>query len=91
MTRAYRWQVEHTPRDEASRSSSPRMVIITTLTGCWSTVATHSAQSVSYESPTNPRIVLRSSRKIQPRDSDDAWTVPPHPRVRRVDFQAVAA
>jgi hypothetical protein len=63
MTRAYRWQVEHTPWDEASRSSRPRMVIITTLTGCRSSVATHSAQSVSYESPTNPRIVLRSSRK----------------------------
>jgi len=45
MTRAYRWQLEHTPWKEMIRSWSPSMVIITTPTACPSAAATHSAQT----------------------------------------------
>jgi hypothetical protein len=67
ITRAYRRHVEHTPWNEATRSGSPSMVIMTTPT-CWpSAAATHSTHMVSSGSLSNVMMISRTSCKAQSR------------------------
>ena len=88
ITRAYRRHVEHTPWNEATRSGSPSMVIMTTPT-CWpSAAATHSTHMVSPGSLSNVRMISRTSCKAPVPVRACAYSMPARATRARVDVSA---